>query len=166
MLIGAAAMPVHRLQVKDSRVTEEYLHSNEFVAQPFPYLHNDACDDPGATWETPWWPTRGMLMGSSEPSGGADGVLSGTYYDAWPLSGASGRLAFVGYTRDAYGSPLGGVTVRCFVTSSNELVSQVVSDDKGYYVATTPYNQAHFLTVHKSGSPSVAGASLDTLTPA
>jgi hypothetical protein len=71
----------------------------------------------------------------------------------------------VGVTRDQYGSPLGNCTVRCFRTSSGELVSQVTSDANGNYVATSPYSDQHFLTVHKTLSPDVAGASVDTLTP-
>jgi hypothetical protein len=124
-------------------------------------------DGPFDGWATPWWPRSGNLMG------GWDGVAENQlmtvapwWGEPWTRSGCNGRLGFVGYTRDANGSILGGCTVRCFVTSTNELVSQVTSDANGFYIATTPYSTAHYLVVHKTGSPDVAGASVDTLTPA
>lgn len=109
---------------------------------------------------TPWWPRRGSLMG------GFDGVDENSmlaraawWGDPWLLSGASSRLAFVGITRDQYGSPLAGCTVRCFVTSTDELVAKVVSDANGAYTATSPYNVDHYLVVH-SADGTVAGASV------
>lgn len=119
-----------------------------------------------AYFESEWWPSRSSLMG------GFDGVAENLLLGEAPWrsrpstrSGCNGRLAFVGYTRDQFGSVLGGCTVRCFRTSSDELVSKVVSDANGYYVATTPYSDGHYLTVHKTLSPDVAGASIDTLVP-
>lgn len=113
---------------------------------------------------TPWWPRRGNLMG------GWDGVDENTilarnpwWGDPWVLGGRNGRLGFVGVTRDQYGSPLGGCTVRCFVTTTDELVARVVSDAAGNFIATTPYGgTAHYLTIH-SADGSVAGASVSTL---
>ena len=69
------------------------------------------------------------------------------------------------FTVDQGGNVLPNATVRAFRTSSNELVSQVLSDANGYYIATTPYGDGHFLTVHAATVPPVAGASIDTLTP-
>ena len=91
-----------------------------------------------------------------------------SWHDAniYPVAGCNGRLAFAGVTRDQYGSAIGGCTVRCFRSSTCELMSTVLSDPQGNYIATTPYYESHFLTVHKSGPPDVAGASIDTVTPA
>lgn len=105
-----------------------------------------------------WWPrSSGMLA-----DGGVSDVLT---QDLWEWNteptGASGRLGFVGITRDQYGSPLAACTVRCFRVTPMEMVSIVVSDANGAYIATTPYNDAHFLTVH--GPAGVAGATVDTL---
>lgn len=81
-------------------------------------------------------------------------------------SGCNGRLAFVGVARDFNGSPIPAAKVRCFRTSSVELVSSVVCDANGHYVATTPYVDGHFLVVHGlSGSTPVSGASIDTVIP-
>lgn len=120
-----------------------------------------------AHFESEWWPSRSSLMGGwdGEPS---NLLLGETQWWSWPStrSGCNGRLGFVGYTRDAYGSPVGRCTVRCFNTATNELVSTVTSDANGFYIATTPYANAHYLVVHKSGTPEIAGASISTLTPA
>ena len=114
----------------------------------------------------PWWPNAGNLLAGA--FGAGDGQIHNYapwWQEPWVRSGCNGRLAFVGYTRDAYGSPLGGVTVRLFRTSSDVLVAKVVSDANGYYTATSPYLDAHYMVVHKTGTPDVAGASVDTIIP-
>lgn len=114
-----------------------------------------------ANWGCEWWPSRSGFV--------ADAAQIDSAAPWWGApsnrSGCNGRLAFVGYTRNAYGSPLGGVTVRLFRTSSDELVAKVVSDANGYYTATSPYLDAHYMVVHKTATPDVAGASVDTIIP-
>jgi hypothetical protein len=119
-----------------------------------------------------WWPRRSAIFGA-QLDGVDEGLLGANLLTLPPLhsfqwvsGGANGRLGFVGVTRDAFGSPLGGCTVRCHRSSNGELVSQVTSNEFGAYTATSPYLEAHYLTVHKAGSPAVAGASLDTVQPA
>lgn len=114
---------------------------------------------------TPWWPRRGSLMG------GFDGVdenamlaRAAWWGDPWLLGGANGRLGFVGVTRDQYGSPLAGCTVRCFRTLTDERVAKVVSDANGAYQATTPYLEDHYLVIH-SPDGQRAGASVSTIDP-
>lgn len=118
--------------------------------------------------------TNDFWPGSSGLGVGGDGGISqNSMLDVpmwwslpWTQGGANGRLGFVGYTRDAYGSILPNCTVRCFRLSTDEMVSKVTSDPTtGYYIATTPYNDAHFLVVH-SAAGDVAGASVNTLLPA
>lgn len=121
-----------------------------------------------ASFESEWWPARSNMMGGwdGEPS---NLLLGEATWWSWPStrSGCNGRLGFVGYTRDANGSVLGGCTVKCFRTSSDELVSSVESDANGFYIATTPYSDGHYLVVQKaSATPPVAGASINTITPA
>lgn len=121
-----------------------------------------------ASFESEWWPSRSSLMGGwdGEPS---NMLLGEAPYYGWPStrSGCNGRLGFVGYTRNANGSVLGGCSVKCFRTSTDELVSSVESDANGFYIATTPYNDGHYLVVQKaSATPPVAGASINTITPA
>lgn len=119
------------------------------------------------SFESEWWPARSSLMG------GWDGVgenllLGEAPWWSWPStrSGCNSRLGFVGFTRDAYGSIIAGCSVKCFRTSSDELVSSVTSDANGHYIATTPYLDAHYLVVQMpSATPPVAGASLNTVIP-
>lgn len=148
-------------------VSEWWLSESAFGSPIILDLWTNEESDYGAGYVNPWWPYRGHLMG------GFDGVpenqiqaVAHWYQEPWVRSGCNGRLAFVGYTRDQYGSPLGGCTVRCFRTSTDELVSKVTSDpNTGYYIATSPYADGHYLTVHKTLGPDVAGASVDTLLP-
>lgn len=163
-LLSAGATGLPLLAQDDQRVGDEAYFDNEDLVPQAVLLSTDwraLLEHCG--FMSPWWPFRGYLIGD-----GAAGLmplleLSARHGDIWRAFGANGRLGFVGFTRNQYGSPLGGCTVRCFLASTSELVSQVVSDDAGFYIATTPYVGAHFLTVHKAGSPDVAGASIDTL---
>lgn len=166
-LVGAA-LPAFILRQDDVRNADEYFFGNESAYFPAKML--DLCpasENEAVGFATAWWPAGSNLMG------GLDGVPENTllgsparWTDPWYSLGSNGRLGFVGYTRDQYGSPLAGCTVRCFRTSSNELTAQVVSDGNGFYQATTPYADGHYLVIHKTGSPEVAGASISTLTPA
>lgn len=127
-----------------------------------PYLNADVLGV--EDWFTDWWPSPGVLL---ETGGLADVRDHAQFQRYWPNSGCNGRLAFSGVTRDQYGSPVGNCMVRCYRTSTGELQSQVLSDPStGAYIATTPYLEAHFLTVHKAGTPNIAGASIDTVQPA
>ena len=164
---GATGLP--SLVCTDKRTLEEFWHGEAYFK---PVLY--ACLMPKESgydfgFVNPWWPYAGNLLGGD--AGGSDQNNQITnyapwYQEPWVHSGCNGRLGFVGYTRDAYGSPVGGCTVRCFNTATNELVSSVESDANGFYIATTPYGDAHYLVVHKSGTPEIAGASISTLTPA
>lgn len=163
-LIGAA-LPVFILDANDVRNCDEIYFGND--DELFPAMLLDTTwnyDIEYKGFATPFWPACG---GFADPCG-FDNCLTGAtrWADPWYALGANGRLGFVGYTRDQYGSAIGGCTVRCFNTATNELTAQVVSDSNGFYIATTPYADGHYLVVHKSGSPDIAGASISTLTPA
>lgn len=162
-LVGNA-LPQFIHREDDKRTLDEFYTGEELY--PYLLLRYDGSDVGKAEFSSPFWPRCSSLMG------GSDGVnencfisLSPCAGDPWPASGCNGRLGFVGFTRDAFGSPVGGCTVRCFNTATNELVSQVVSDANGFYQATTPYADGHYLVVHKAGPPDIAGASISTLTP-
>jgi hypothetical protein len=80
------------------------------------------------------------------------------------VSGASGFYGLSGITRDVYGTVLPGATVRLFRTSDSLLVSTVTSGADGAFMAPTPYYpDAHFIVASKSGTPDVAGTSVQTL---
>lgn len=118
----------------------------------------DALDGEMFDFRSDWWPAGTGLVAD----GGISDVMTGYgAFDPYPVSGCNGRLLFNGITRDQHGSPLANCTVRCYRTSTHELQDVVTSDVNGAYRLTTPYSDAHFLTVHGS---SVAGASIDTVT--
>lgn len=139
---------------------------DEIAAQPpiiVEFMGTDPMSFELGSFQSPWWPHAGNILGWD----GTDThllLLAAENAYPWITLGANGRLGFVGITRDRFGSALGGCTVKCFRTSSDELVSTVISDPAtGYYIATTPYNDAHYLVVQGTG---VAGASVNTVTPA
>lgn len=116
-------------------------------------------------YATRWWPKHSVIMGGW--IGSADDTfqnLAPSWIDPWTRSGANGRLAFVGYTRDPYGSVLGGCTVRLFRTVDTSLQSMVTSDANGLYFATTPFNDAHFEVIHNAAG-NLAGATRNDLLP-
>ncbi len=164
-----AALPQNIITRNDLRATDDFYFGREDLVQPQPLLNLDNQDsDWAGNWTTPWWPAHGTIMN------GWDGVPENTLLQTnpwwatpWDDSGScNGRLGFVGYTRDAYGSVLGGCTVRCFRASTNELMSMVVSDANGFYIATTPYYESHYLVVHPADPLLGAGATTANQLPA
>ena len=113
---------------------------------------------------SPWWGRSGMMFAGDM---GLDvGILSSRLLEmVEPIAGASSRYGVSGITRDIYGSPLGGVTVKIFKTSNDSLVSTIVSDaNTGAYIVTTPYYpDTHYIVTYKAGSPDVFGTSPNTL---
>lgn len=168
-LLGGALSSVALLDYPDKRHQDEYFSDNEDLFMPgivLSYDWNAVIEASGFC--SPWWPSAGNLMTGGLAGDVDTGVMrrSAQHSDMWRSFGTNGRLAFVGFTRDSAGAPIAGCTVRAFRTSTDELVSRVTSDANGRYEATSPYLEAHYITVHKTGSPDIAGASVDTLTPA
>lgn len=131
---------------------------NEFHTLPF-WVNEDHVG-----FRTDFWPRVALALNA----GGVADVLGSFAGDrvSWVASGANGRLGFVGYSRDQYGGPLPGATVRLFRTSTSELLAQVTSDvNTGFYVVTTPYSGAHFITCHISTPIASGGATADNLAP-
>jgi hypothetical protein len=119
----------------------------------------DPMDHPGS-FRDEWWPSDDMDAGATL---GVRGRAS--WGEVYPVSGANGRLALVGYTRDAYGAPLGGCTVKAFRTSDDSRQATVVSDANGLYTITTPFADGHYLIVYKAGPPDICGTTTNTLAP-
>lgn len=85
------------------------------------------------------------------------------------------RLGDKGYTRPYYiygqifdvnGNPVVGATITSFVTATNAQDGTTVSNADGTYQVPC-YNRTatHYVAAYKSGSPDVAGESVNTLTP-
>lgn len=71
-----------------------------------------------------------------------------------------------GITRDSTGAILGSCVVHLFRTSDDVEIDQVNSDASGNFILTSGISpgQQHYIVAYKSGSPDVAGTSVNTLT--
>lgn len=78
-------------------------------------------------------------------------------------SGANGRLGFNGFTRDASGGVIGGVTVKLFLTATDVKQSETVSDAGGLFVVSTAEAGAHYLLFYKTGTPDISGTTVNTM---
>jgi hypothetical protein len=148
-LIGGA-QPEFRLRAADK------CHLAEAYRQ-------DVYFDRDGAFTSPWWPGSGFIG-----ERGADVAVIDTHPKWYEFpdvtAGMNTRYGVQGVTRDAYGSPLGGCTMKLFRTSDDSLVATTVSDPVGNYLLSTPYYpDAHYVVMYKTGSPDVTGASVNTL---
>jgi hypothetical protein len=105
-----------------------------------------------------YWPGASTLF---TEAGALNGDILEPFWWEQPekISGQSSRLGVIGVTRDVYGSPLGGVTVKLFRTADDTVQDTVTSDaNSGAYFITTPWGDAHYIVARKAGSPDVFGA--------
>ena len=123
---------------EDRRCIDRYWTDTAEV-QPTPDYPQGLFGTPGEiSYATPWWPRRGCVMDAD------DGSCS----------------------IESYGTATGGCTIRCFVSSTDELVAKVTSDANGNFLVTTPYLVPHYLVIQcPSATPPTAGATVDTLLP-
>lgn len=77
--------------------------------------------------------------------------------------GANGRLGFNGFSRDASGGVIAGVTVKLFLTSTDVKQCETVSNTDGFFVVSTAEAGGHYLLFYKSGTPDVSGTTVNTL---
>lgn len=137
---------------------------DEIAAQPPPiveFMGMDVLASDRGTWQTAWWPSRARFAGAED---GSDLASAAPWWGPpWITLGCNGRFSLAGTARDQYGTALPFAVLRLFLTSDGSMVSMVTADGNGAFIITSPYNTAHFLTVHKDGT--VAGASVDTLLP-
>jgi hypothetical protein len=129
--------------------------------------------------EEPWqegvlWTVSSGLGGQFSNFGmmGDDQVYAGAYYEyplglGWNMFGGQVENCIVGQTLDQNGNPLANCIVQGFVTTTDAYVGSVTSDNSGWYKLPTPYSTAthHYIVAYKSGSPDVAGTSVNTLVP-
>jgi hypothetical protein len=115
-------------------------------------------------FRNPWWPRSGFFGDTSTDIGVLDATSLG-FETPEVTHGSDGRLMISGYTRDAYGSPIGGCTVKLFRTFDDSLQSVAVSDpNTGFYQLTTPfYPDTHYVMAYKAAVPDIAGATVNTL---
>jgi hypothetical protein len=143
------------LGLKNSR---KYMRKEVKVLVPR-YRDNDST----YSWQTPYWPGSGGLIGENGPSGD---IWQSIWFDQPDVViGHRFTYGFIGISRDQYGSPLGGVTMKLFHTVDDVLIDKQTSDANGNYTLTTPFEDDHYIVAQKT-SAVVSGATLDNLIPA
>lgn len=122
----------------------------------------DATFADGALWPS----SRGLGMQFSESITGDADSYSGAYEaPAFDEYGGQQVKKIIGFTFDGNGDPLGSCIIQGFLTTNDAYIGQTASDPTGYYELTTPFTGAHYIVAYKSGSPDVAGTSINTLMP-
>jgi hypothetical protein len=118
------------------------------------------------SYATAWWPGSGF-MGDAATDMGAQSPDFFSWGSIFSTAGVNSRLGYMGVTRDVNNSPLGGATVKLFLTADDSKVTpDIVSDSlSGEYVISTPYYAPHWIKVKKAGTPDVQGVSVDTIYP-
>lgn len=117
-------------------------------------------------YANPYWPGGAQILGCSDAGDLFEPREADRGFEATDQTrGHNYRFGVIGVTRDVYGSPLGGVTVKLFRTSTDELVHNTVSDPSGNYAVSTPfYGEGHYIVTYKTGAPDVFGSSPNNLT--
>jgi hypothetical protein len=158
-LVGGA-LPQFILQRKDRRLVPTYgvirRERDRIVDRDLPTAY------PGG-YSTAFWPGGRGFIGDQ----GADVGLQEAVYSrpmarlAW---GNASRVGFVGTTRDAYGTPIGGVTCSLFRTADRLFIMDIVSDANGDFLLQSWYSpDTHFIVFYKAGAPSIYGTTDQTL---
>lgn len=76
---------------------------------------------------------------------------------------ASYNASLTGVSRDNSGVALGGATVKLFRTWDDTMIASTVSDGSGNWTLYPASSGPYYLVEYKSGSPDVAGTSVNTL---
>ena len=161
-LIGAA-LPVNILEMNEDRLLPEWARLDSL----FWIISDDPWDKRG--FANGWWPRSSLAIGDPALD---YGLLEAVWQDSPELTnGQNSRVTITGVTRDVYGSPLGGCTVKLFKTDDGNYpgtkdtkLDETVSDPSGNYTLTTPYYpDQHYVVVYKAGAPDVFGSSPNVL---
>lgn len=115
------------------------------------------------SYTTPFWPGRTGFYGDLA----ADvGLLEGEYYEPEITKGMNSRFGYQGVSRDVNNSPLGGCTIKLFLSADDSKVTpDIVSEPDGGFVISTPNYAPHWLRMSKSGSPEVQCSTVSTIYP-
>ena len=76
---------------------------------------------------------------------------------------AAFNAQLTGITKDSLGANLGGCTVDCFVTGTDQFVTTTISDGSGNFTLLPPVSGPFYLVAYLSGVPDVAGTTVNTL---
>ena len=117
--------------------------------------------EPGMLW------TRSRMIGNS---GGGEplAVPVADWWETMPEEGGTQSMpAIRGFALDSVGDPIEGATIQGFVTATDLHVGRETTSkvDGSYELRTTYVGQQHYVVAYKTGSPTVAGTTVNTLTP-
>ena len=115
------------------------------------------------------WPSSGFMSGDRSPGYcliGQDMCEIGSWSPPQRAERGNGAMKFIrGTTKTDAGTPLGGVVVQCFLTATDQFVSESASDSNGQYEVGTVYpGQQHYLVAYNQ-SGNTAGTTVNTLLP-
>jgi hypothetical protein len=140
-------------------MTRWVVANQDFSAKPIDWTRQYDMDT-----ISPW--ADGAIWPNSTQQG--QNILVATHFNAPPAMepGGNSYKSFQGITRDSAGAALAAAKVEGFVTGSDLYVGDVVSDAGGYFQLPTAQGAVnHYLVGYKSGSPDVAGTTVNTLQP-
>lgn len=83
----------------------------------------------------------------------------------WQTDWAASNRAITGVSRDSTGTILGLCVVDLFVTATDQMVYSVTSDASGNFSFGNPGTGPFYIVAYKTGSPDVAGTTVNTLVP-
>jgi hypothetical protein len=143
------------LTADDYRIWPEYADSDGQMFTPMCIWSG------GEQYWTAWWPGAVGMDAS-----GGEWLIPIWFDHPEMVSGSVGRFGFIGVTRDAYGTAVGGATVKLYRTSTDEVVCVATSDPLGNFGVTTQYYpNAHYMVAYKSGVPDIEGTTTNNLIP-
>lgn len=117
-------------------------------------------------WSSCW--SWGCRMSAETADLAVGGMWLNHGYEPFSCDGAGTQSSrFIrGITKDSGGTPISGVIVQGFVTSTDAYVGEVQSMDDGSYILPTftlPGVQ-HYLVGYKPGAPDIGGTTVNTIT--
>lgn len=106
-------------------------------------------------YRSPWWPGTGNATAGD--AGDVNPIASYWYEQPDTTRGSAYIFGFTGVTRDVYGSPVSGVTVKLYLTNAvgnqpaDQAIFTAVSDANGNYAVYSSFGGAqHYLVMYKA----------------
>lgn len=126
------------------------------------------------TFRGGWWPSRGGMRFCGDPASpcsliqgqGDSSGISGVW-SPWVFGnqGTQSLKYIMGVCYDSVGGTVSGAVVQGFLTATDRFVRETTADSNGVYELGTEYpGSQHYLVAYRTGSPDIAGTTVNTLT--
>ena len=76
---------------------------------------------------------------------------------------STANTAITGTTKDSAGAALSACVVKLYITGSDALRAQTISDAVGNYRFDNPGSGPFYIVAYKAGAPDIAGTTINTL---